>query len=293
MWHSDRAPDSLSYPGCGGPYPSPPLTPRYGHTWPLPGERFTTAVEWTGQRVIGRLLPERHHAEATGLMRAALYRGTRVECPCCGGRWRGFLPYWNRPNCLCPRCWSHERHRALWLYLRERTNLFTDELSVLHVAPEHLFQKRLRPLPNLRYLSADIEAPEAMMHFDIQEIPFDDASFDVIICAHVLTEVPDDVRAMREMHRVLRPDGWTIVMTAVDQTRAETREGPELNADRRRESFLEPTNIRIYGRDFADRLRGAGWDVRVESYVRELDERTIARYGLLHDDDIYLLRRAG
>ena len=238
----------------------------------------------------GRLRPAAQD-RAMGALRPLIWRGDAVECPVCGGHFERFLPYWNRDYCRCPRCDSHERHRALWLYLIRRTDLLSARHEVLHLAPEPSIAEHLRGRDNLGYVSADLESPLAMLHFDIQDIPFRDATFDVVLCGHVLTEVPDDRQAMREMRRVLRPGGWAIVMAAVEPGRAETYEDPSITEpEARRAAFLEPLNVRVYGADFADRLRDAGFDVDVIPFPRELDDDAIRRYGLLPADQIYLCR---
>ena len=147
-----------------------------------------------------------------GALRPLIWRGDRVECPCCGGRFERFLPYWNRDFCRCPRCDSHERHRALWLYLRDRADLAG---TLLHLAPEAAIARHLRDRPGVDYVSADLDSPLAMLHFDIQDIPFRDGTFDAVLCGHVLTEVPDDRKAMREMARVLRPGGRLLLVDHV------------------------------------------------------------------------------
>jgi hypothetical protein len=239
----------------------------------------------------GRLRPGAQD-RAMGVLRPLIWRGDNVECPCCGGHFERFLPYWNRDYCVCPRCGSHERHRALWLYLQRRTDLLTAPHELLHLAPEPSIARHLRDRPNLGYVSADLDSPLAMMHFDITDIPFKAGTFDTVLCGHVLTEVPDDRKAMREMRRVLRPGGWAIVMAAVEPGRAETYEDPSITSpEDRRAAFLEPLNVRVYGADFADRLREAGFDVDVVPFPRELGDDDIRRYGLLPADDIYVCRR--
>jgi SAM-dependent methyltransferase len=236
----------------------------------------------------GRLSPAAQD-RAMGAVRPVIWRGDKVECPCCGGRFERFLPYWNRDYCRCPRCDAHERHRALWLFLRDR---MPPRGRVLHLAPEEAIARHLRDRPGVEYVSADLDSPLATLHFDIQDIPFRDATFDAVLCGHVLTEVPDDRRAMREMHRVLRADGWAIVMAAVEPGRPATYEDLSItDPEARRAAFLEPTNVRVYGADLADRLRDAGFGVEVVPFPRELGDDAIRRYGLLPADEIYLCRR--
>jgi predicted SAM-dependent methyltransferase len=215
-----------------------------------------------------------------------LYRGNRVECPCCGATFRAFMPTIraigpNAPHSRCPNCGAKERHRHLWLYLANRTNLLTDRLRVLHFAPERTLERRLKAQPNLDYVSTDLERPTAMVKADITALPFPDESFDVILCSHVLEHVLDDRRAMRELHRVLKPEGWAIVLVPISSRRAETFEDPAVVTPRDRErTFGQYDHVRIYGRDFPTRLEQAGFDVEVVDYVRELGEARARRYGL-------------
>lgn len=50
----------------------------------------------------------------------------------------------------------------------------------------------------------------AVLTLDAQTLPFPDASFDVVLANHMLYHVPDQDRALREIRRVLRPDGCLI-----------------------------------------------------------------------------------
>jgi SAM-dependent methyltransferase len=220
------------------------------------------------------------------------YRGQGVECPCCGRNWRAFVPDWNRSNAICPGCGSHERHRALWLFLQERTGVPSEPLVVLHFSPEYALERRLRELPQLSYVSADIDPRRADVQADITAMTFPDESFDVVICSHVLEHVDDDRAAMRELRRVLKPDGVAIVMVPVDRARAETYEDPSITApaDRLRE-FWQEDHLRLYGRDLADRLRGEGLACEQVSFVAELPATVVERHGLDRGDDMYLCRR--
>jgi predicted SAM-dependent methyltransferase len=215
-----------------------------------------------------------------------LYRGDRVECPCCGRTARRFMPTItpvgpNRPNARCPHCGARDRQRYLWLYLERKTNLLVDRLRVLHFAPERIFEQWLGSRPNLDYVSTDLERPRATVKADITDLPFPDDSFDVILCSHVLEHVVEDRKAMRELFRVLRPDGWALVLVPIDFTLHETFEDPAVMTPEDRERlFGQADHVRRYGRDFTARLEEAGFNVRVEDYRRELGEACARRYGL-------------
>jgi SAM-dependent methyltransferase len=223
-----------------------------------------------------------------------LARGEGVECPCCGGRFRRFVPYGvrrRRPHAQCPGCGAVERHRLLWLYLRERTDLFAKPHRLLHVAPEAIFEARLRELPELRYVSADLASRRARLRADVQRLPFADATFDALLCHHVLEHVPDDRAAMRELRRLLRPGGWAILQSPVRRRLAATLEDAAVTDPRERERLYgQRDHLRQYGRDYADRLRDAGFEVRAERFASELAPERRARHGL-RDETIWLCLR--
>ncbi len=181
---------------------------------------------------------------------------------------------------------------ALWL--SERTDLFSDGRgrSVLHWAPEHALGGRLSRQPGISYVSADLDPALAMEVMDITDVPRPDSSFDVVLCIHVLEHIPDDALAMRELYRVLRPGGWMLALVPLDLGRDATYEDPSVVSpeDRERE-FWQWDHVRLYGRDFADRLRAAGFDVEVDPWVRSLPPADIEKYGLFPEEDMYVCRK--
>lgn len=222
------------------------------------------------------------------------YSGTAVECPCCKGRFRKFRPggVVRRPNAVCPRCGSLERHRLLMLYLQRETSLFRDRLRLLHVAPEPPLYTVLSRLPNLTYVPAGQESALARVPMDITNITYSDASFDAVICVHVLEHVPDDRRAMAEFHRVLRPGGWAILQVPVEPDRAQTYEDwTRTTPAQRFQAFGQEDHIRVYGRDYVDRLRASGFDVTIDDYPGRLPSVDVARYGLSTCESVYLCRK--
>jgi SAM-dependent methyltransferase len=192
-----------------------------------------------------------------------------------------------RPQALCPVCGALDRHRLIYLYFIHKTNLFCgDEKTMLHIAPESQLSRVFQDVDYIDYLSADLSSPSAMVKMDITNIDYPDCSFDVIYCSHVLEHVSDDSKAMRELHRVLKADGWAILQVPISGET--TFEDPTVTSREMRERlFGQNDHLRQYGRDFADRLGTAGFHVSVDGFVRELSERQIIRLGLPRDEDIY------
>lgn len=223
--------------------------------------------------------------EAYYRLEPSLYAGSAVECPCCGASFRRFLPT-GRPEryARCGKCGGVERHRLLRLYLENSTNLFSSPLRLLHFAPEGIFRDLFSSLPNVKYTSVDYCQPSDA-HMDIMKLAFPDNSFDAIVCIHVLEHIPDDLQAMRELHRVLRSGGWAILQVPIRMESATTYEDPTItDPAQRRIHFGQEDHVRWYGRDYAERLKRAGFTVKIDGYVRELD---VERYGLDPTEDVY------
>lgn len=225
------------------------------------------------------------------------YAGRGRECPICGCRRRKFLPYGyvvSRENALCPRCLSLERHRLLWLWLQRETTIAVGDKTLLHIAPEVSLIRKFKEIYKRNpdhYVTADLESPLAKIHFDIRQIPLGDESFDIVICNHIMEHIDDDRKAMREVVRVMKRGGWGIILSPIDYSRGETFEDDTITdpAERTR-IFGQYDHRRIYGRDYAERLRSAGFEVDEIDYAASLtaDERT--RYAL-SDEKIYVVKR--
>src|SRR3954470_12538178 len=211
--------------------------------------------------------------------RAALMFGSRVECPCCGSRFRRFRGF-HGPNRLCWHCGALERHRSLWLFLDRRPDLTRPGISVLHVAPEQVLRNRFVRVPGVRYIGGDLNAEYGPERIDVTDLKFADESFDLIMCNHVLEHVPDDRRAMNELARVLKRGGAAILQVP-DVVAQVTDEDPSaVDAQVRLQRFGQVDHVRRYGWDYVDRLREAGFSVEVERPETYLAGDEIERHRL-------------
>ncbi len=229
-----------------------------------------------------------------GKIMSVFYIGNKVECPVCGKHYRKFLPYGVQggDNRLCPSCLSLERHRLIWLYLKKKTGFFTDNLSVLHIAPEQPFIKRFEKMQNLKYITADLESPIAKVKMDIREMPFDDNSFDVLLCNHVLEHIDDELKATKEIYRVLKPGAWAILQVPLDSSRETTYEDASITDPKEREKhFGQYDHVRLYGRDYPQRLEKSGLKVKADDFVSTFSKEEIERYRLDKEEKIYFCQK--
>jgi SAM-dependent methyltransferase len=179
----------------------------------------------------------------------------------------------------------------MWMYLKEKTNFFTTPLRVLHIAPELCFIDRMEMLPTLEYITADIESPLAKVKMDVHQIPFEDESFDVVFCNHVLEHVDDDILACREINRVLKKDGWGIIQSPVYDI-ANTVEDKTIKDPAERERlFGQRDHVRKYGKDYARRLSQSGLGVFEDLYVQTLSKEQVNKHALPEKEILFICRK--
>ena len=193
-------------------------------------------------------------------------------------------------NSTCPTCKSQPRHRAFYLYL-DKVLPGEARIDLLHFAPEQFYEGIWRKYANINYASADIVEGRALHREDLTNLTFDDAAFDVVFCSHVLEHIEDDRKAMSEIYRVMRRGGFAIIDVPIDYGREVTYEDKSIvTKEARTRAFWQFDHIRLYGRDFPDKLRNAGFAVKPYRIYAELGAREARRLGL-EDIPIYLCEK--
>lgn len=224
-------------------------------------------------------------------------KGKKYTDPIDGKSFKTFFPYGygkQRNNVLSPSTLSLERHRLLWLYLKSETDFFTsaEKLKVLHFAPEQCFLKRFRALKNIDYTTTDLLSPIADVKADICNLPFNTDTYDVILCNHVLEHIPDDTKAMQELYRVMKPGGWGIFQIPQDLNRPTTFEDNTITDKKERTKiFGQYDHVRVYGRDYFNKLRSIGFKVEEVDYTSNLKEGDIEKYRLAKGEIIPVVQK--
>ena len=163
---------------------------------------------------------------------------------------------------------------------------------MLHIAPEICFIHRFEALSTLDYITADLESPLAKVKMDIHQMPFSDNEFDVAFCNHVMEHVDDDMQAMKEILRVLKPGGWAIIQSPIYYERQTTLEDKTAVTPAQREKLHgQSDHLRTYGADYPQRLRTAGFEVEEDRFVQELSAEEQQKYALPLEEIIYVCHK--
>lgn len=222
-------------------------------------------------------------------------KGSTYVDPIDGRGFRKFLPYGygeQRPNVLSPSTLSLERHRLLWLYLQNETDFFEKPLKVLHMAPEQCFLSIFKKMKNLDYTTADLYSPIVDVKADILNLPFEDDLFDLVLCNHVLEHIEDDNKAMSELYRVIKPGGLGIFQVPQNIELDKTYEDPSIiSPEERAKHFGQYDHVRVYGKDYFDRLRKVGFKVEEVDYSTKISPELLKKYCLAKGEILPVCRK--
>ncbi len=213
-------------------------------------------------------------------------------CPICEIHNEKFNPFGYNPreDALCPTCGSLERHRLSWLVIKDKLkSIDLKNKNMLHIAPEKVFMSKFNDLFKENYLTADLYDKNTKLEMDITNIEYPDESFDYIYCSHVLEHIEDDKKAMRELNRVLKKDGWAILLVPIIAKDKTEEYFPKNTPEKRMKNYGHPEHVRNYGLDYKERLKECGWNVNIIHSVNILSAENIELMGITEAaGEIYL-----
>jgi len=189
-----------------------------------------------------------------------------------------------------------ERHRSIWLFMDRNPEMLWPGMSIVHVAPERVLQDRFLKISDVSYRGGDLTADFGAEYIDVTDLQYADASVDAMICNHVLEHVPDDVKAMREIRRVLRSNAWALLQVPDmegEKTLVTEEDSTIDDPNERLRRFGQQDHVRRYGWDYLDRLAAAGLRVEVVRPEELFSVDTVQRCRLRkfgHVEPIFLAR---
>ena len=257
----------------------------------------------------------RHGKALKRALKLPRYLGSKYQCPVCGTGLREFKPMWksywrdleifspvhgkkemetfNTAAYTCPRCDASDRERLMAIYLDKVFAKFdpTRRCRLIEFAPADGLPRIFARYPFIDYRSADLTRPDVDEHVDLTALTYPDRSVDVLLCSHVLEHVSDDRKAMREIRRVLKPDGFGILLVPLIVGLEETHEDPSFDTlELRWKYFGMGDHVRQYGkRDFIERLEAAGLSVD-QVGIEHFDAEAFRRAGIADNSILYVVR---
>lgn len=198
-------------------------------------------------------------------------------------------------NFSCPRCWSHDRERHLYLYLRESNFLERFRgAKILHFAPEAWFSKVISEHSPLLYIKADLNpSSDDVKKINMLSIQYSNEVFDFVIANHVLEHVDVEAKALAELYRVLKPGGYAILQTPYCSKLKHTFSDEGIDNDEARfQAYGQEDHVRLYGADIFERFSGAGFINRVKQHQEILDKFKSDRYGVNGNEPLFLFEKA-
>ncbi|VYU41723.1 glycosyltransferase [Clostridium tertium] len=234
------------------------------------------------------------------------------ECPICNHKIERFLPYQYKKheldeinkyniigsdveNFLCPQCHCHDRERHLIKYFDKMKiwDKYIKDRRVLHIAPEHNIQKIIHDLNTKEYVCGDLyPTKNYIIDLDITNIQFDNNYFDFIICNHVLEHIPDDLKAMSELYRVLKNGGYAVLQTPYSNEINNSFEDEKIMSDEERKKYYgQCDHVRIYGIDFFDRLKKSGFSLNIIKNEELFTLEECKKYGFNYREDLILVKK--
>ncbi len=233
-------------------------------------------------------LPQRLLLRNEKLMRQLsylFYKGNKYHCNTCEAKLSKFVEL-NSNDLLCPRCGSLPRTRRLWKLVAP---LLGSNVKILHFSPSRVLYRKFKSLQTIEYLSTDFENEFlADQKLDIRQTGLSDDSFDIVICFHVLEHIDEDIKAMAELFRILKPGGQCFIQTPFKT--GDIYENPAITSpEDRLQHFGQADHVRIYSEDGLKlRLEDVGF--QVDLMVFEKDKLNPLGF---KDRDVVLVSKKG
>lgn len=243
------------------------------------------------------------YVERKGCKNERLYHGHNVLCPCCGKKFDRFMDFKFAQtndakrytdfykNTVCPYCFSYPRHRIICCFFDKAIGIIPQD-NILMIAAERSIIKWFNR-NDCHYTTADLFNRTADVKVDVQNMPFSDESWKLIICNHVLEHVPDYRIALKELRRVLKKDGILELTVPTDRNFGTVYEDKNIIGKTERiKAFGQPDHMRIFGNDVEKILTDLDFFVEVID-GNNLPNEIVGVIGPANYDDnrVYLCRK--
>lgn len=234
--------------------------------------------------------------------------GNKHKCYICGNTFNQFIKYHggtrnipefrlrlnlvdsDRDNFGCPYCPAYDRERHLFMFF-DKINFWEQlpKLKILHFAPEKNLSKKIDSYNPIKYIKADFNPyQEDTLKIDATNIPYQNDTYNLVICNHVLEHIPDYLTALKEIYRVLKPNGIAILQTPYSKILHRNFEDKNINTDELRYFFYgEKDHYRIFSeQNFFEDLQKTGFALNIIQNKQLFNDEICFYYGVNTEEDL-------
>lgn len=239
------------------------------------------------KNILTSIIPKKilfEHEENFRSLYSMFYSGNKYQCNICQKKLKKFITT-SHSDLLCPNCGSLQRNRRLW-YLLE-TEFLKNNSSILDFSPSRCLYRKLKKTNNIIYQSTDLSGDFiAENQFDITNLKIADDTYDLILCYHILEHIPDDIRAIKELFRVIKSGGKALLQTPFKE--GEIYEDLSINSEKDRlNHFGQADHVRIYSvKGLKDRLENSGFLVEIRTNFNDTNN-----YGFDKNESILVITK--
>jgi predicted SAM-dependent methyltransferase len=196
---------------------------------------------------------------------AIFYIGSKYQCNLCQFYMKQFINV-EKGGKMCPKCGSLSRNRRLWSILANQLK----KERILHFSPTPQLKKAIALQSHDLYVTSDFSGEfNADKQFDIVQITEEDETYTIIICYHILEHIVKDLQAMKELFRVLKPNGTCYIQTPF-KTGSIYEDDSIVSPESRLMYFGQEDHVRIYSvQGLKERLESVGFLVNILSFCED------------------------
>lgn len=200
------------------------------------------------------------------------YRGKDIYCPFCSGSYKAQkYQFTKETNTDCPVCGSTIQERTILLFLQAKTEILPGEPKILVIAEEGKITEYFSNFPNAEVKIFSVTG-DLSIKDNIMKNVYDSGFFDLIVCNYIIEKLPIYVPVLKEIVRILKPDGLVMLLANINYEKDRTDDFPLTEYRDRILAYGIAGNYRRYGKDYCSLIKANGLNISKLKFSSGFDE---------------------